>query len=124
MKGIMISVLICLAACFASGCMDQGSEVKAGPSEEPLSALAVVITSPATGSVLSGGERVSFDGEATGGKLPYTYQWSSSLDGSFSTERSFSKLSSDMSKGRYVIVLKVTDDAGASGQASITVTVL
>jgi hypothetical protein len=29
-----------------------------------------------------------------------------------------------MSKGRYTIILTVTDGAGASGQASITVTVL
>lgn len=124
MKGRVISILICLAACFTSGCTDKGSEVGASSPDETISALSVVITSPATGSILSGGDRVRFDGEARGGKLPYSYQWSSSLDGTISKDRSFTKLSSEMSKGRYVIILKVTDDSGASSQASITVTVL
>jgi len=124
MKGYLISILICLAVCFSSGCMDQGNEDDAGPSEEPLSPLSVVITSPATGSVLSGGDRVNFNGEARGGKPPYTYQWSTPLDGIISAESSFSKSQSEMSKGRYVVVLAVADAAGASSQASITVTVL
>jgi len=67
---------------------------------------------------------VKFDGDVTGGKKPYSYRWSSSLDGTLSTEESFAKPPSEMSKGRYTIILTVTDDAGTSGQASITVTVL
>ncbi len=124
MNAKIISLLICLAACLVAGCSDQGEDEKAGPSDESISELAVAITAPATGSVLSGEKAVKFDGEATGGKKPYSYRWSSSLDGTLSTERSFAKPPSEMSKGRYVVILTVTDGAETSGQASITVTVL
>ncbi len=122
-----ISILICLAACLTAGCSDQSEEEKASQPEdeyESVSELVVAITAPATGSVLSGDKAVSFEGEVEGGKKPYSYRWSSSLDGTLSTERSFQKPPSEMSKGRYVVILTVTDGAGASGQASITVTVL
>jgi len=119
-----ISLLICLAACIVAGCSESGDDEKTGGAAESASPLAVAITAPATGSVLSGEGAVRFDGEATGGKKPYSYRWSSSLDGTLSTERSFAKPPSEMSRGRYVVVLTATDDAGKSGQASITVTVL
>lgn len=119
-----VSLLICLAACLVAGCSDQSEGEKASQSEEPVSELVVAITAPATGSVLSGDKAVSFEGEVEGGKKPYSYHWSSSLDGTLSTERSFQKLPSEMSKGRYVVILTVTDDVGSNGQASIAVTVL
>jgi hypothetical protein len=118
------SLLICLAACLVAGCSDQNEGEKASQSEESVSELVVAITAPSTGSVLSGEGAVSFEGEVEGGKKPYSYRWSSSLDGTLSNERSFQKPPSEMSKGRYVVILTVTDGAGASSQASITVTVL
>jgi hypothetical protein len=123
-----ISILICLAACLTAGCSDRSEEEKASgqPEDEyeSVSELVVAITAPSTGSVLSGDKAVSFEGEVEGGKKPYSYRWSSSLDGTLSTERSFAKPPSEMSKGRYVVILTATDGAGESGQASITVTVL
>ncbi len=121
-----ISLSICISACLSVGCTDKSEEETAAGQyeDEPISKLAVAIKAPATGSVLSGDEAVKFDGEATGGKAPYSYRWSSSLDGTLSTKKSFAKLPSDMSKGRYTIILTVTDGAGSSGQASITATVL
>jgi hypothetical protein len=121
-----ISLLICVAACLSAGCSDKSDEERdAGQSDdEPISKLAVAITAPATGTVLSGDRAVEFEGDVTGGKKPYSYRWSSSLDGTLSTEKSFAKPPSEMSKGRYTIILTVTDSAGASGQASITATVL
>jgi hypothetical protein len=118
------SLLICLAACLVAGCSDQNEGEKASQSEESVSELVVAITAPSTCSVLSGDKAVSFEGEVEGGKKPYSYRWSSSLDGTLSTERSFVKSPSEMSKGRYVVILAVTDGVGASSQASITVTVL
>ena len=125
MNGKAISLFVCLAACLVMGCSDEGGE-DAGPSPSAASfpELAVSIYSPATGSILSGDEAVKFEGEAMGGKKPYSYQWRSALDGTLSTEKSFAKPSSEMSKGRYVVILTATDDAGTSSQASITVTVL
>jgi hypothetical protein len=121
-----ISLLICVAACLSAGCSDKSDEERdAGQSDdEPISKLAVAITAPATGTVLSGDRAVEFEGDVTGGKKPYSYRWSSSLDGTLSTEKSFAKPPSEMSKGRYTIILTVTDGAGACGQASITATVL
>lgn len=124
MNAKLISLLICLAACITAGCSDQGGDEKASPSDAEVSELEVSITTPATGSVLSGDKAVEFDGEVDGGKEPYSYRWSSSLDGTLSTERSFAKPPSEMSKGRYVVILKVTDGSRTSSQASITVTVL
>jgi len=120
----MISLLICLAVCIVAGCSDQGEDEKAGPSDGEVSTLKVSITSPATGSVLSGDEAVNFNGEVEDGKKPYSYRWSSSLDGTLSTEKSFAMPPSEMSKGGYVVILMVTDGSGSSSQASITVTVL
>ena len=122
MRGRAISILICLAACLVSGCMD-----KAGDGDSPegsASGLTVAITSPATGSLLSGDEPIRFEGEATGGRKPFAYRWSSSLDGTLSTKSSFEAPPSEMSRGRYVVTLTATDGAGARGEASITVTVL
>ena len=119
-----ISLFICLAACLVMGCSEEGGEESAGPSAAFFSELVVSISSPATGSILSGDEAVKFEGEARGGKKPYSYQWRSALDGTLSTENSFAKPPSEMSKGRYVIILTATDDAGTSSQASITVNVL
>jgi hypothetical protein len=121
-----ISLLICVAACLSAGCSDKSDEERdaSQSDDEPISKLAVAITAPATGTVLSGDRAVEFEGDVTGGKKPYSYRWSSSLDGTLSTEKSFAKPPSEMSKGRYTIILTVTDGAGASGQASITATVL
>lgn len=126
MNAKIVSLLICIAACIVAGCSDQGEEEKATvqSEDESISKLAVAITAPATGSVLSGERAIKFDSEVEGGKKPYSYRWSSSLDGTLSTEKSFAKPPSEMSKGRYTIILTVTDGAGASGQASITVTIL
>ena len=124
MNGKAISLFICLAICLVMGCSDEGGDEDAGPSSGSFSELTVSVSSPAPGSILSGDEAVKFEGEARGGEKPYSYHWRSALDGTLSTERSFSKYPSEMSKGRYVVVLMVTDDAGAKSQASITVTVL
>lgn len=124
MNAKMISLLICLAVCITAGCSDQGEDEKRGPSDGGASTLEVSITSPTTGSVLSGDEAVEFNGEVEGGKRPYSYRWSSPLDGTLSTERSFAMSPSEMRKGGYVVILTVTDGSGASSQASITVTVL
>ena len=100
---------------------------KAGEGASPegsASGLTVTITSPATGSLLSGDEPIRFEGEATGGRKPYAYRWSSSLDGTLSSESSFETPPSEMSRGRYVGILKASGASGARGEARITVTVL
>jgi len=119
-----VSLLICVAACLFAGCIDQGDEAKDSLSED-VSELAVAITSPSSGVVISGGDlNVKFESSVSGGNNPYSYHWSSSLDGAVSSEKSFKWRSSDMSKGRHVIILRVADATGQEKQASITVTAL
>jgi len=98
-----ISVLLAvslLALC--AGCLDQepGSN-REGPDES----LEVAITSPSTGSIFSGDEKIIFDSTVKDGPKPYTYAWSSALGGTLSKEKSFKTRSSEIDKGTYVIVL-------------------
>ncbi|MHC1631405.1 MAG: PKD domain-containing protein [Methanotrichaceae archaeon] len=118
-----ILLLICAAACLFAGCVDQEAN-EAGASSESVSDVVVAITSPAIGMVVSGDEPVKFDSNVNNGQKPYSYQWTSPLDGVLSSEESFKMCSSDMSKGSYTIVLTVTDTVGKEGQASISITVL
>ncbi len=117
-----ISVLLAvslLALC--AGCLDQEPEsIREGPDER----LEVAITSPFTGSIFSGDEKIIFDSNVKDGQKPYTYAWSSALGGTLSKEKSFKTRSSEIDKGTYVIVLSVTDSSGDEEQASITITVL
>jgi hypothetical protein len=45
----------------------------------------VNITSPAPGTVINPGQSVSLDGTVEGGQAPYTYLWTSSVDGDLGT---------------------------------------
>jgi len=115
---VLLAVTL-LALC--AGCLDQESE---GILESPYESLEVAITSPSTGSIFTGDEKITFDSTVRGGQKPYTYAWSSALGGVLSKEKSFKTRTSDIDKGTYVIVLKVTDSSGCEEQASITITVL
>jgi hypothetical protein len=54
-----------------------------------------------------------------GGQGPYTYKWISNIDGVLSTSTSFRQNPSKLSKGGHMIVLKVTDARGNSGEGSV-----
>jgi len=111
-----------LALC--AGCLDQADQEPESIQESPYENLEVTITSPSTGSIFSGDEKIIFDSTVKGGQKPYTYVWSSALGGVLSKEKSFKTRPSEIDKGTYVIVLKVTDSSGCGEQASITITVL
>ena len=116
MKGIVL-LLICLAV-LSAGCVQKESGNGKAGSTSPLSAE---ITSLKFGEIFTGDQEVRFDSDVTGGKAPYTYKWTSNIDGVMSTGRSFSKSASEMGKGEHSIILKVTDDAGNSTEASVTI---
>jgi len=89
----------------------------------------VTITSPISGTVLMPGERVELAGEATGGVAPYTYLWTSSVDGELGTDATIPDVlpSPDTRAGGFspnVITLQVTDANGQTATAEVEVTVM
>ena len=91
----------------------------------PNAPPSVTITAPTDGATVDEFQSVSFqgsatdaeDGSLTGGLLV----WSSSLDGSIGSGTSFSR--NDLTPGDHVITLTATDTEGASGSATVDLTV-
>ncbi|MDM7939839.1 MAG: hypothetical protein QUS07_05785, partial [Methanothrix sp.] len=122
----MLFVAICFAI-FVAGCVEQenaGDENAKNAAEGAREKLTVTISSPNAGEILQGDDEFSFDAVIKGGREPYEYSWSSSIDGVLSTSRSFSQDPSKLSKGGHVIILKVTDATGSSGQGSVQIEVM
>jgi len=80
-----------------------------------------VITSPEDEGVFVHGESVSFDSSdlVAGGTPPYTFSWSSNLDGSIGNSQTFN--TSSLSIGDHTITLMITDFFGATGTANIVI---
>jgi len=84
---------------------------------------AVSILSPADGSTFDSGAAIAFEGTASDSEdedLTAHLSWSSSIDGLIGTAGSFSTTLSD---GNHTITASVTDFGGATGSASINITV-
>jgi hypothetical protein len=88
------------------------------------------ITSPAAGTKVLPGQSLTLKGTASGGTTPYSYQWSSSVDGALGTGSEVTVpggLHSDVHGGNAqanTIYLFVTDADGKQGTATVDVTVL
>ncbi|MCH8878012.1 MAG: S8 family serine peptidase [Chloroflexi bacterium] len=92
----------------------------AGPVNETPT---VSITSPADGSTFDSGATILFEGTASDtedGDLTASLVWTSDMDGPIGTGGSFSTTLSD---GNHAITASVTDAGGATGSASISITV-
>ena len=84
----------------------------------------VTISAPTDGAFLVPGAPVTFTGSATDiedGELTASLAWTSSIDQAIGTGASFS--TSLLSTGVHTITASVTDSAGHTGEAQITVTV-
>ncbi|MCE5324772.1 right-handed parallel beta-helix repeat-containing protein [bacterium] len=77
------------------------------------------ITSPLSGSSYIYGADIAFAATTTGGTAPYTYKWSSDIDGVLSTQQSFTTYT--LSVGKHVIALTSTDSAGRIDEVSVIV---
>jgi len=125
MKEILL-VAICIALLLA-GCVekkdsiDKSSTTPGGSAEKVTDKIIVTITSPKAGEILQGNKDVSFDSIVKGGQGPYTYKWISNIDGVLSTSTSFRQNPSKLGKGGHMMVLKVTDARGNSGEGSVMI---
>jgi len=120
MKRIFL-IGICLV--LLSGCIEQ-QEDKDGSAEMRSDKVFVTISSPGDGQILKGDKEVLFEASAEGGKGPYTYRWSSNLNGELSTKASFRQDPSDLAKGRHMIIAAAKDANGLSGRGSVQINVM
>lgn len=82
----------------------------------------VQIISPADGAVFDPNEMISFSATATGGTLPYTFEWESDIEGVLGGGETLQ--AALLSQGIHTITLTCSDAAANTGSASITVSVL
>ncbi len=127
MKRIAFAVLILALLC--SGCVDQSGKDNAGGNGNGTAGagedkLIAAINSPRSGDILTGDKNVDFIADVKGGKEPYTYSWTSNIDGQLSSEKSFILSPSKLSKGEHNLILKVTDSSGNLAQSSVLVRVM
>lgn len=80
--------------------------------------LLVSIHTPVDGSEFDTDYLIEFTGSAFGGSAPYSYRWTSSVDGLIGNSNQFRGY---LSAGRHTITLEVTDGAGNYGSDSITI---
>ncbi len=119
MKGIiLLSVFLVL---ISAGCIQKEASSDKSVSTGPLS---VKITSLKPGEIFSDGKDVLFDSEVKGGKEPYTYKWTSNINGVMSTGKSFTRKFSEIGKGEHTIILKITDATGSTAEGSVDIYVM
>ena len=97
----------------------------AAADEEPLVAS---IDAPGGGQELGFGEKVDLSGSASGGTAPYTYEWSSNVDGFLGTGATLSdvSLTADTRGPKVepnIVTLTVLDGNGIVATDTVAVTV-
>lgn len=88
----------------------------------------VSITTPTDGSAYASGQAITFNCSVSNGQGPFTFLWSSSIDGNLSDSQLFSTsdLSAALKQGETVshtVTIVVTDANGMTGTDSVQVTV-
>lgn len=86
------------------------------------STLLTTLYDPINDASFAQGESIYFSSDTTGGSAPYTYEWSSNLDGVLSNAYYFSI--SSLSLGNHIITYKVTDSAANSNTFTINIKVV
>lgn len=85
------------------------------------SSFVATINTPRPGDLLTGNNEHNFRASVAGGKAPYSYSWTSNIDGVLSHNETFSLKPSDLQQGQHTIILQVNDSSGQMAQASVIV---
>ncbi len=113
---LSLALALLLTACDADG----------RPNPTGNDAPVITITSPASGASVPESTAVVFAGSATdaedGSLADTTLRWSSSIDGLLGTGDSLSLAT--LTPGQHTITLRADDSAGATGSATVVVTVV
>lgn len=125
MKVVFKITVILLLALICSGCMDQEQKASTSPKDpqKNMGEMATKIISPKAGTIISGDKTVIFEAQASGGLPPYTYNWTSSLNGPLGTGNKIDIQSSKLKKGEHTIIVKTKDAAGNNVQGSVLIRV-
>jgi len=95
--------------------------------DDPTALPQVTITSPTPGTIINLGQSVTLDGEVGGGQGPYTYLWTSSVDGVLGADLKLDSpaLYPDIKSGLTAnkLTLLVVDANGLTASASVDVLV-
>jgi len=83
--------------------------------------FSVSITSPLDGQVFKQNGVIEFNCSVSDGTPPYSFNWTSGIDGFISDEESFSK---SLSVGEHVVSLTVTDSSSQNETASVNISVI
>jgi len=113
-EAFTISALI-LAAAILCGCLGGEQE------QTTASGLIVKISSPRAGSIITDDKPLTMEATASGGKGPYKYVWSSSLNGRLGEGKSLSIPGARLKKGEHTIIVQATDSRGQHVQGSVIV---
>lgn len=114
-------IIVCLA--LLSGCIEHKDD-KSKPMENSRDWITVKISSPYYGQIIQGDKDVLFEAQANGGKEPYSYYWTSTMNGELSNKNLFRMKPSDFKKGRHMIIAVATDANGVSGQGTAQINVI
>jgi len=114
----IILVIEIFVSPFSIRAEDNADSVAVSP---PVAALAAAITFPHPGSIYNVGDETTFTAAATGGEPPYAYTWDFG-DGTTAFGQSYDKTYA--TAGVKTVTLKITDFAGRTATASITVTIV
>ncbi len=82
--------------------------------------LFVDISSP-NNSTFNQGDDILFQANIDGGVPPYTYNWSSNLEGQIGVDQNFNK--NNLSVGNHVVTLTVNDNSGQTVSKTINLTI-
>ncbi len=122
----IVLIALCLSL-LCAGCLENGSKDDGDTGNTPAKddeKMTVTITSPSAGEILTGNKAVQFEANVNKGTSPYTFLWTSNIDGAISSTKSFRHSADQLSKGGHIIILKVTDAKGYSVQSSIQIEVM
>lgn len=129
-------VIVVLLALLSAGCVEQkesgapadsnkaAGEKLAGGAASSATPMVVDVASPRAGAIYTGNKEVQFEASVSGGSAPYSYTWTSNLNGEIGKGQTFRLTADKLKKGEHTIIVKVSDSSGATRQGSETIRVM